>query len=626
MKEYIRNFVIIAHIDHGKSTLADRFLELTGAVEKRKMKEQYLDQMDLERERGITIKMQPVRMRWNVGVLECWNEKNKTFPTSERSERSNKRSDQAFILNLIDTPGHVDFSYEVSRALAAVEGAILLVDGTQGIQAQTLSNFEIAKKQGLKIIPAINKIDLDIPDLESLKKSLSDLTGVSVAHLVSAKTGQGVEELLKEVVKIVPPAEGSTEKPFRALIFDSHYDTHKGVVAHIRVVDGRIKARVNCLLMSRNFDFEALEVGYFLPAMEKAEQLEAGEIGYLATGIKQAGLIRIGDTITENPKSKVQNPKLLEVQPLAGYKEPQPMVFAGIYPETADDYDLLKNSILKLKLNDAALSYESSYQEGLGRGFTCGFLGLLHFEIVLERLKREYNLSLTSTAPSVLYKIILKNNAEKLIYKISEMPNSSEIKEIKEPWINLEIVMPKDCLGLILTLANKNRMLYKATETIGDKLRLVFEAPMPEVIYNFYDKLKSVSAGYASMSYSILDWRPGDLIKLDILVAGEIIPSLSKIVHKNRVESEARASVKKLKEFLPRENFNVALQAAVDSRIIARETMPALKKDVTGYLYGGDRTRKMKLWQKQKKGKKKLKELGRGSVNIPPDVFLKMLS
>ncbi len=595
--ENIRNFCIIAHIDHGKSTLADRFLELTGSVEKRKMREQYLDKMDLERERGITIKMTPVRMSYIL---------NSKF----------------YILNLIDTPGHVDFSYEVSRALAAVEGAILLVDGSQGIQAQTLSNFEIAKKQGLAIIPAINKIDLDIPNLESLKQSLLDLTGYDKVFLVSGKTGQGAKELLEEVAKVAPPPLGMAENSLRALIFDSHYDSHKGIVAHIRIVDGTIKSNDKCVLMSSGSEFEVLESGYFIPEMKKTNGLSAGEIGYIATGIKQAGLIKIGDTIS---KFQIPNSKL-QILPLPGYKESQPMVFAGIYPETADEYELFKAGLLKLKLNDASLSFESSYQEGLGRGFTCGFLGLLHFEIVLERLKREYELSLVATAPSVLYKIVLKDGSEKIIYKVSEMPNSAEIKEIKEPWINLEIVLPKEYLGGILTLASQNRMIYKATESIGEKLRLLFEAPMMEVIYNFYDKLKSVSSGYASMSYNLLDWRFGDLTKLDILVAGAIIPSLSKIIHKSRLEMEARFSVKKLKELLPRENFALALQAAIDGRILARETIPALKKDVTGYLYGGDRTRKMKLWKKQQRGKKKMKELGQGRVNIPSEVFFKMLS
>lgn len=561
----IRNFVIISHIDHGKSTLADRFLEITNTVDKRKMQPQYLDRMALERERGITIKMQPVRM--------------------ERKD---------YILNLIDTPGHVDFSYEVSRSLAAVEGAILLVDATKGVQAQTIANLDMAQKQKLKIIPAINKIDVaNNEQVEVTKKELANLLKIEEQEifLISAKTGDGIEQLLETIIKNIPVPNG--EKFFRALIFDSEYDFYKGVIAYIRVVDGNIKKGDKIYLIGSKTNSEAIEVGYFKPEMNSCNELKTGEIGYIATGLKDIERCRVGDTIS---KSKIE--------PLKGYQEPQPMVFASFYPVDSDNHDELKDGLGKLKLNDASLTFEAESSEGLGRGFRCGFLGMLHLEIISERLKRDYDLDLIITSPSV-------------IYEFSD-------KKIQEPWIELEIITPNNYLGPTMKLLETLRGEYKDTKQLGyDKLILRFETPLSEIIRGFYDKLKSVTSGYGSMSYKLIGYREGDLVKLDILLAGEKVEAFSKIVPKERAYNEGRKLTKLLKEIIPPQLFTVSIQAAIGGKIIARETKRALRKDVTGYLYGGDYTRKKKLLEKQKKGKKKMAKFGK--VNLSSEVFLKVL-
>jgi len=587
----IRNFCIIAHIDHGKSTLADRFLELTGAVEKRKMREQFLDQMDLERERGITIKLQPVRMFY-------------------------RKNQEKYMLNLIDTPGHADFAYEVSRSLLAVEGAILLVDATQGIQAQTLANFNFAKKCGLTIIPVLNKIDVPIHDLDARILELAHLVGSDVGDvkLISGKTGHGVLELLDEVVKKVPPPTRDPLEPSRALIFDSHFDNHRGVIANVRVLDGTFRGGERIMLFQNDKDAEIMEVGQFKPALEKVDELVAGEIGYIATGIKDPGVVRVGDTIVLKRDFEAK-----KVAPFPGYKEPHPMVFVSFYPDSADDYLDLQKSLSKLKLNDAALFYEPEQSLIFGRGFRAGFLGLLHLDVTIERLKREYNIVTIVTTPSVSYQLVMKDGTVRTIYRASDYDNNGNIIEIREPWIDLEILTPKHYYGSILSLVENYRLEVGNVDSLGDAQVIHFKAPLAEIIINFYDALKSISQGYASMSYSFSEYRIGDLERLDVVIAGERFDGFSRILPRSKIEREARAVTEKLKELLPRENFSVAIQAVVGSRIVARETIPALKKDVTGYLYGGDRSRKMKLWKKQKEGKKKLKQFGK--VTIEPHIF-----
>jgi len=600
----IRNFVIISHIDHGKSTLADRFLELTGTIDKRKMREQYLDMMDLERERGITIKLQPVRMLYNL--------------------KSN-----IYYLNLIDTPGHVDFSYEVSRSLAAVEGAILLVDATRGIQAQTLANLYLAQEQNLVIIPAVNKIDLREAQIEESKNELSQLLKVSKEEIfeISAKLGTNVDKLLTEVIKKFPPPQGNPDTPLRALVFDSKYDSYKGVISFIRIVDGKIKKGEKIKLMASGAEDEVREVGYFEPELSSSQELSAGEIGYIATGIKEPGKVRAGDTITiSNIKNQIS--KIIKVGALPGYKEPMPMVFASFFPEKGEDFELLKDAFNKLKLNDASLFFEQEVSEALGRGFKCGFLGTLHMEIVFERLKREFGAEVILTAPSVLYKIKFASKAVPEyteIYSASQMPERNEIGGILEPWAKLEIITPQKYLSQLINLVKLRRGRFIETKYLGgeNRLILVCEIPLSEIISDFYTQLKNLTSGYASLNYELIEWRSGDLVKLNILVAGENIEAFSRIVHKDTAYQEGKNTVGRLKEILPSQLFAVALQAEVDGRVVARETMRALRKDVTGYLYGGDYTRKRKLLEKQKKGKKLLKE--RGKVNIPPEVFLKIL-
>lgn len=599
----IRNFCIIAHIDAGKSTLADRFLELTGTVEKRKMHEQYLDTMDLERERGITIKLQPVRMKYGE-----------------------------YILNLIDTPGHVDFSYEVSRSLAAVEGAILLVDGGKGIQAQTLANLHLAQGQGLVIIPAINKIDLPNARVNQIKEELSYLLEVESEKIlgISAKLGTNVEKVLERVISDVPTPKQKDNDQTKALIFDSTFDAYKGVIAYVRVVDGKIKKGDKLIAWASKAGLEALEVGYFSPNLIQSPDLEAGQIGYVATGLKDPGKIRVGDTIT-NLNLKIENSRLRQgfggqakFEALSGYREPHPMVYASFFPENSDDYDLLKDALAKLKLTDASLAYEPESSAGLGRGFRVGFLGMLHVEIISERLKREFNLPLIISSPSVEYVVKLKNGKEEKIRSASMLPDPSYIEWIAEPVVDLEIITPTAYVGNVMELVATVRNQYLGTDYLGKETALLkYKAPLSEIITDFYDKLKSVSSGYASMSYESGEVEQADLIKLDILVAGDPVEPFARIVPREKAYYEGRVIVAKLKEVIPSQWFEVAIQAVIGGKVIARESIRARRKDVTGYLYGGDVTRKMKLLEKQKKGKKKMKEVGK--VNIPQDVFLKML-
>ncbi len=592
MNSNIRNFVIIAHIDHGKSTLADRFLEVTNTIEKRKMREQFLDQMDLERERGITIKLQPVRMEYKT-----------------------------YILNLIDTPGHVDFSYEVSRSLAAVEGAILLVDATKGVQAQTLANLYLAQQQNLVIIPAINKIDLPGARVDEVEEEIRNILGEQGANAeiykISAKEGAGVEELLQAVIKKVPPPQGDAQKPLRALVFDSSYDFYKGVLAYVRIFDGEIKRGEKIILVVSGARGEVVEVGVFKPAFLGTQKLSAGEIGYIATGLKEVEFCRVGDTISKFPLSR-------EVKALAGYREPNPMIFASFYPSEGQEFDALKDALAKLKLSDASLVFEPESSDALGRGFKCGFLGMLHLEIVSERLRREYGLKLIVTTPSVVYQLKEKNGKQSLIYSPQQLPDASRIDKISEPWVKLEIIGPNEYLGVIMKLFQSLGGSYTSTQYLGtQRVVIAYEAPLREIIVDFYDRLKSATAGYASMSYELIDWRPGDLVCLNILVAQEPVDALARIVPRHKAASEGRFIVEKLKEILPAQMFAVSLQAAVGGKIVAREDLAAQRKDVTAKLYGGDVTRKNKLLDKQRKGKKKMRE--QGSVNIPQDVFLKIL-
>ena len=594
----IRNFCIIAHIDHGKSTLADRFLELTKTVEKRKMHEQYLDTMELERERGITIKLQPVKMSYEL-------------------------EGQKYILNLIDTPGHVDFSYEVSRSLAAVEGAILLVDASKGVQAQTLANLHLAQQQGLKIIPVLNKIDLPNARTEQVKEELAYLLGIEAEGIleVSAKNGTNVERVLERVIKIVPPPKISDSVNLKALIFDSTFDAYKGVIAYIRVFEGSIKKGDKITAFAAKAKADVLEAGYFSPNLIASNDgMSSGEIGYIATGLKDPGQIRVGDTIT-NSKFEILNSKFT---PLEGYKEPRPMVFASFFPEKSEDYDILKDALGKLKLTDASLGYEPESSAGLGRGFRLGFLGMLHVEIISERLKREFGLSLIISSPSVEYAVRMQNGEELKIRSASMLPDFSGIAVISEPIVYLEVLTPTSYMGSVMELMATIRNVYKATDYLGKETALLkYEMPLSEVITDFYDKLKSVSSGYASMSYEPKGMQEGDLVRLDVLIAKDLVEPFSRIVPKEKAYQEGRAMVTKLKEVVPPQMFEVSIQAAIGGKIIAAESIRAKRKDVTQHMYGGDITRRMKLWKKQKRGKERMKETGR--VSLSQDVFLKML-
>ncbi len=585
----IRNFVIIAHIDHGKSTLADRFLEITNTISQSKLTPQYLDGMALEKEHGITIKMHPVQMNYD-----------------------------GFILNLIDTPGHVDFTYEVSRALAAVEGAILLVDGIQGIQAQTLSNLQLAKKQKLKIIGAINKIDLDIHDLENKKKELADLLNTTSDDivLVSAKTGENTDLLLKKIISEVPEPVINEKLPFRALIFDSHYDDYKGVIAYVRVVEGEIKKREKIIFTASKTKGDIVDLGYFAPELKSKESLKSGEIGWIATGLKNPGLVRVGDTIT----------KRLPIEILPGYEEPKPMVFAGFYlAKGGPDFENFRYSLSQLKLNDSALYFVPENSEVLGRGYRLGFLGMLHLKITQERLKDEYGLDLIITHPTVPYKVLLKGDkTPKIITSPSKWPLSDEILYCEEPWVKMEIITPLEYLSVILKLINNSRGKDINTLSLSDRLIITCQIPLEEVIKDFYDNLKSISSGYASLNYEISGYKKTQLEKLEVILAGKTFQSLSRIIFEKKAEKEARSLALKLKKILLRQNYPVSIQVRAFGRIVARETLSALKKDVTAGLYGGDRTRKMKVLKRQQKGKKRL--LDQANLQVPPEVFLKIFS
>ena len=600
--QHIRNFSIIAHIDHGKSTLADRFLELTGTIEKRKMREQVLDSMELERERGITIKMQPVRMRW-------------------RSKGSEQHEGQEYLLHLIDTPGHIDFSYEVSRALTAVEGAILLVDATQGVQAQTLTTLRSARDLGLVIVPAVSKIDSPLADVEDVVLQVATLLDISPSEvlLCSGKTGVGVEELLNAVIERVPPPTHVTPAEFlppRALIFDFQYSDHQGVIVYVRMFEGMVKRGDTLEFAATGQKFNALEVGSFAPTPTPlGEGLPAGSIGYIVTGIKEPGLARVGDTVRVFAS---------KTKPLEGYEEPRPVVWASIYPESQDDFVLLRQSLSRLRLSDSSLSFEEESSGSLGRGYRCGFLGMLHLEIVTERLRREFDLALVVTTPTITYEVELPGGKRKTVYSPAQFPEFGQIEKVWEPFVAAEIVLPSQYVGGLMPLLYEHEATVETTDNFSEG-RVIVKVVMPlrELMRNFFDKLKSVSQGYGSVSYKLQEMRVADVARLDLLVAEEIVPAFSRIVARHRVQEEAEAAVEKLYKILPRQMFATKIQGYALGRIISSRTLSALSKDVTQHMYGGDITRKMKLREKQKKGKKKM--LGRGRVNIPEDVFLKMV-
>ena len=584
----IRNFCIIAHIDHGKSTLADRLLEITGTVSKREMKEQILDQMDIERERGITIKLQPVRM--NYGGYE---------------------------LNLIDTPGHVDFTYEVSRSLVAVEGALLLVDATQGIQAQTLANLYLALENNLIIIPVINKIDLPNAQIEKVAREVVELLGCKPEEILraSAKTGEGVENILKEVIEKIPAPKINIGSDLRALIFDSIYDEYRGVIAYVRIVDGEISADKKIKFLANGKLAEVIEVGYFSPKYEKSSNLSSGEIGYIVTGFREVSQCKVGDTIALADSQS---------QSLPGFRVVKPMVYAGIFCKDGSDFNKLREGIEKLKLNDAALSYEPENSTALGFGFRCGFLGLLHLEIFQERLKREFDLDLVVTTPSVAYKIFFKDGREEMVYNPINFPDPTFIDRVEEPIMKLDIFTPQPYLGAIMQLAVEKRGDYINTEYIDEDVAILhYHIPLSQLIVDFYDKLKSVSSGYASLNYDFYGHRPTEVVKMDILVAEEKVEPLSLITYKDTAPQVGRRIVEILKESLPRQQFVVKLQASIGGKIVAAERISALRKDVTAKLYGGDWTRRAKLLEKQKKGKKRMMNVGR--VDIPTETFLSVL-
>ena len=598
--QHVRNFCIIAHIDHGKSTLADRLMQQTGAVDEREMVEQLLDSMDLERERGITIKAQAVRLAY-------------------------KGADgQDYQLNLIDTPGHVDFSYEVSRSLAACEGALLVVDASQGIQAQTLANVYLALENDLEIIPVINKIDLDVAEPERVAQEVQQAFGFTDDEIVfvSAKDGTGIPEILEAIVQRVPPPTGSPDSPLRALIFDSKYDPYKGAIAYVRVMDGQVPSGSRVKIMSNGSVSEVLEVGVFAPAPTSIERLSVGEVGYIATGLKSVGDAPVGDTVT------LANPAAAE--PLKGYQPFKPMVFAGLYPADGEDYLDMRVALEKLQLNDAALSFEPENSVALGSGFRCGFLGLLHMDIVQERLEREYDLNLLATSPSVAYEVLMTDGEILQIDSPAHLPDSSRIDEIQEPWLDLSIIAPANYIGPVIELVRTRRGEYKRMEYLQQegthstpRVLMEFNVPLAEVLIDFYDNLKANTQGYASMDYSLSGYRSGRLAKVDILVNSEPVDALSIITHRDNAYYQGRELVKKLRELIPRQLFEVPVQAAIGRKIIARETIRALRKDVLAKCYGGDVTRKRKLLQKQAEGKKRMKRVG--SVEIPQEAFLSIL-
>ncbi len=613
MSTNIRNFCIIAHIDHGKSTLADRFLEVTGTVSKREMRSQVLDQMDIERERGITIKLAPVRMHYTL-------------------------DGQAYVLNLIDTPGHVDFTYEVSRSLAAVEGAVLLVDATQGVEAQTLANLYLAVEQNLTVIPVINKIDLPNARVEETAHEIMKVLGCERSDIltVSGKTGAGVPELLARIVRDVPPPTGDAAGPLQALVFDSTFDDYRGVISYVRVVHGTMQRGTNVQFMATNVHNVALEVGTFQPKLVPAPALQAGDIGYVVTGVKSVADARVGDTVTDVQRRATA--------PLPGYRNVRSMVYASLFTKEGDDYPLLREGLGKLKLNDAALTFEPEHSQALGHGFRCGFLGLLHVDIVQERLKREYNLDLIVTVPSVAYRVHLsvagQHARQRLVKQLGysaadtagvvtvtsplDLPELSHVERIEEPWASVDIVTPASTIGPLLALIVEKRGEHTSTEYL-DESRVVIHGrvPLTGILVDFYDRLKSASSGYASMNYEIIDTRPAEVVRLDILVAGEPVDALANMVYQDEAQRAGRQVVEYLKTILPRQMFEVKIQAALGAKVIASATLPAMRKDVTAKLYGGDVTRKRKLLEKQKKGKRRMRAMGK--VDIPQEAFFAVL-
>jgi GTP-binding protein LepA len=584
----IRNFSIVAHIDHGKSTLADRILELTDTVSQREMREQVLDTMELERERGITIKAQAVRVVWKGQQL-----------------------------NLIDTPGHVDFTYEVSRALQACEGALLLVDAAQGIQAQTLANAYLAIENGLEIVPVVNKIDLPQADPEGTAAEVADLVGEDPERVlrISAKTGEGVEAVLDAIVERIPPPRGDSHAAPRALVFDSAYDQYRGVVAFVRMVDGSFRTREDVRAMAAGTRFEAEELGFFSPNRTPTPTLEAGEVGYVVTGLKDVSRLRVGDTLTSARGGASE--------PLPGYKDVKPTVFAGLYPTDSDDYPDLRDALEKLKLNDASLFYEPETSQALGFGFRCGFLGLLHMEIVRERLEREFDLDLLVTAPNVAYRVTTRAGDELEVHSPADMPR--ELERVEEPYIRASTIVPKDYVGSVMELNNDRRGRFDHMEYLSEeRVLLTYDLPLAEIVYDYYDQLKSRTKGYASFDYDVLGFEEGDLVRLDVLLAGEPVDALSLVVHRQEAHPRGKALVERLREEIPRQMFDVPVQAAIGSRIVARETIKAKRKDVLAKCYGGDVTRKRKLLERQKKGKKRMKQVG--AVEVPQEAFLAVLN
>ena len=595
MQDKIRNFSIIAHIDHGKSTLADRLLQFTGALSDREMREQFLDKMDLEREKGITIKLQPVRLKYKA------------------------RNGEEYILNLIDTPGHVDFTYEVSRSLASCEGALLVVDASQGIEAQTLANVYLAMDLNLEIIGAVNKIDLPGAQPELVKQEMENVLGLDKEEVlpISAKLGTGIEEVLETIVEQIPPPHGDEDGPLQAMIFDSYFDSYKGAISYIRVFNGSLRKGDIIRMMSSGKEFEVAEIGVLSPYMTEVESLSAGEVGYLAAGIKNVKDTRVGDTITQasEPANKA----------LPGYQEVKPMVYCGLYPLENNDFEKLRDALDRLKLNDASLFYEPESSDALGFGFRCGFLGLLHLEIIRERLEREYDLSLLATAPSVVYKILLTDGSELYVQNPTHWPAAQKTEQVMEPYVKASIMAPNEYVGAIMELCQEKRGSFITMEYLtSQRVMITYKLPLSEILYDFFDALKSRTRGYASLDYEIIGYETSDLVKLDIMLNGEVVDALSFIAHNDRAYYQARAIVEKLRRIIPRQMYEVVIQAAIGSKIIARESVKAMRKDVLAKCYGGDITRKKKLLEKQKEGKKKMKQIGR--VEVPKDAFMSVMN